>query len=493
MVAPLRVAPTPTPESDPAAEARHARRVLAVTTLGITFVVINGSSVNVGLPSMSAHFDVAASTADWFLVAFMLANTASILVFGRISDMLGRKRIYLAGLAAFVVLSVLSVFAPNAGVLIALRVLQGIAAATTVTNTAALIADASPPNRLARGLGLNLTAAAVANTIGPTVGGVLITAFGWQSVFLINVPFGIAAIVLGAYVLKDTHRAGAAREKFDYAGAGLSAAGLAALLYGVNRVSFGGIADPGVIVFIGSGVVLLAAFVVVETRVAHPLVDVSLVRDWGRACAYGAAFFNSFSRAGVVVLVVLHEQIVGDRTPAEAGIVVMVMAIAMMVASPIAGRLSDSYAARGLSALGGLALVVGLTGLAVFIRDDSPVVTMVWLAVVGAGIGLFTAPNTTSIMAGVAPNRRATANAVRSMLFNSAQALGTTVSLLVVAASGLSSYAGTVSNPLVEAGFQRGLFVLAGSALLALVLAIIRGGPWLARIPVGRERAGAGS
>jgi EmrB/QacA subfamily drug resistance transporter len=454
--------------------------VLSVTTLGITFVIVNGSSVNVALPAMSAYFDVQANTADWFLLAFMLANTASILVFGRISDMLGRKRIYLGGLAVFVLLSAASVFAPNATVLIILRVLQGIAAATTVTNTAALIADAFPPHRLARGLGMNLTAAAVANTIGPTVGGVLITAFGWQSIFLINIPFGLAAIILGARVLSGKRHVPATPEKFDFAGAALSAAGLVALLYGVNRISVSGIGDPVVIVSIIAGILLLVAFVLVETRVAHPLVDIALVRNWGRACAYGAAFFNSFSRAGVVVLVVLHQQIVGHRTPAEAGLVVMVMALAMMVSTPFAGRLSDTYSARTLSGIGGLSLVIGLTGLAVFISDNSLITVSAWLIVVGFGIGFFTTPNTTSIMSGITPNRRATANAIRSMLFNSAAALGTTVSLLTVTASGVQTYASTDSDPRVQMGFQIGMGVLAASALVALILALSRGGGWKA-------------
>lgn len=455
--------------------------MLAVATLGLMFVIINGSSVNVALPAMSAYFDVQANTADWFLLAFMLANTSSILVFGRISDMLGRKRIYLGGIAVFVVLSVLTVFAPNATVLIILRALQGVAAATTVTNTAALIADAFPPNRLAHGLGLNLTAAAVANTIGPTVGGMLITAFGWQSIFLINVPFGIAAIALGARVLADKHLAPSAHERFDYTGAVLSAVGLASLLYGVNQISVGGLAAPRVLVFIPTGVVLLGAFVVVESRVAHPLVDVTLVRNYARACAYGAAFFNSFCRAGTVVIVVLHQQIVGHRTPAEAGFVVMVMAAAMMIGAPLAGRLSTRYSARTLSSFGGFVLVAGMVGLTLCVDNDSLASVMACLAVIGFGIGLFTTPNTTSIMAGVVPHRRATANAVRSVLFNSAQALGTTVSLLVLTASGVESYAVTATDPRVREAFQLDMGVLAASAVLAMILALARGGSWFVR------------
>ena len=461
-----------------AEESRQGMRVLGVTTLGLMFVIINASSVNVALPSMSEDFDVRPQTADWFLLAFMLSNTAAILAFGRVSDMLGRKRIYLGGLAVFVTLSVLAAFAPNAATLIVLRALQGIAAATTVTNTAALIADAFPPHLLAYGLSLNLTAAAVGNSIGPTVGGLLITLFGWQAIFLINVPFGIAAVVLGARVLPADRTRAEPSDPFDYLGAGLSAAGLAAVLYGVNQISARGVSDPRVWIWLGSGLALLIAFVVAEIRSAHPLVDVELVRTFSRACAYGAAYFNSFCRAGLVILVVLQQQIVAHRSAAQAGAVIMVMAIAMMVGAPVSGRLSSVYTARTLSFVGAGGLVVGCAGLMLAVGSRSLPIVGLWLVLAGLGIGLFTTPNSTAIMSGIAPNRRATANAIRSVLFNSGQAIGTTIALLLVAGSGVDSYADQLDSPQVRQGFQIGYGVFLASVAIAMVLAVARGGPW---------------
>lgn len=467
------------PEDERAAK-RQGMRVLSVTTLGLMFVIINGSSVNVALPDMSADFGVGPATADWFLLAFMLANTASILAFGRVSDMLGRKRIYLWGMAAFVTLSVLAAFAPTAGIFILLRALQGVAAATTVTNTAALIADAFPAHLLAYGLSLNMTAAAVANSIGPTVGGALITAFGWQSIFLINVPFGIAAVVLGIRVLPRERRRTGPREHFDIPGAVLSALALAAILFGVNQISATGIEDPVVWISLGSGVLLLAAFILVELRTREPLIDLALVRTFSRACAYGAAAFNSFCRAGLVILVVLQQQIVAHRSAAEAGFVIMVMAIAMMIGAPVAGRLSNRFTARTLSAVGGAALVIGCLGLMFLVGSRSLGWVCFWLFIAGLGIGLFTTPNSTAIMTGIAPNRRATANAIRSVLFNSGQAIGTTIALLLVAGSGVTSYADQVDSPAVRTGFQIGYLVFMLSAVVAFVLSVARGGPWRA-------------
>lgn len=469
--------PPAIPFDDQAAK-RQGMRVLSVTTLGLMFVIINGSSVNVALPDMSADFAVGPATADWFLLAFMLANTASILVFGRVSDMLGRKSIYLWGLAAFVTLSVLAAFAPNAGIFIALRALQGVAAATTVSNTAALIADAFPSHLLAYGLSLNLTAAAVGNSIGPTVGGALITAFGWQSIFLINVPFGIAAVLLGIRVLPREDRRTGPRERFDVPGAALSALSLGAILFGVNQISASGIGDPRVWLFLGAGVALLIAFIATELRTREPLIDLALVRSFSRACAYGAAYFNSFCRAGLVMLVVLQQQIVAHRSAAEAGFVIMVMAIAMMIGAPVAGRLSNTFTARSLSAVGGGGLVVGCFGLMFLVGSRSLWQVCFFLFVGGLGIGLFTTPNSAAIMTGIAPNRRATANAIRSVLFNSGQAIGTTIALLLVAGSGVESYADQVDSPAVRLGFQIGYGAFTASAVIAFVMAIARGGPW---------------
>lgn len=466
---------------------RRCRRALSVTTLGLMLVLVNATSLNLALPALSGSFQVPAATADWFLVAFMLANTASILVFSRISDMLGRRTIYLGGLACFTAISLLCAFAPNASVLIVLRVLQGVAAATTVTNTTAILTDVFPPDRLVHGLSLNITAASIAQMIGPALGGLLVTFADWHALFLVNVPIGVVAVVLGSRLLPKIPRARGPRERFDVAGAVLSSAGLAVLLFGINRIGPWGAADPRVVAAIVLGVALLVAFVLVERRISAPLLDLQLVRRPGRGQAYGAAFFNSFCRAGVVVLVGLHQQMVEHRTALEAGFIVMPLALLMMLCAPLSGRLSLRWSARTLSSLGALLVVVGIVGLAAQLAlPDAPLVLMaVCLGLIGAGTGLFTAPNTGSIMAGVSSDRRAVANGIRSMLFNSAQAAGTAVALLILTSwlgsSGVASYAANADDLAVRFGFAVAALAMGLAAFAGLVLSLARGGPWRAR------------
>lgn len=461
--------------------------VLIVTTLGLFTVIVVGAAVVVALPAMSRHFGVSAATANWFVLAFMLGNASSILVCGRVSDLLGRRRVYLVGILAFVIVSVLIVFAPNAGILIALRALQGIAAATTVTNSAALVADAFPANRVGLALGLNLTASATANTLGPAVGGTLTTAFGWEYIFLIGVPFGFAALFLGARCLSESRGIRAAREPFDYAGAALSSLGLAALIFGVTQVSVSGWLNPIVIVSLTLGAAALAAFVIIESCVASPLVDLTLIKSAVRACAYSAAFFSSFSRAGALSLIALQLQIVSGRTPAEASLAIGAMALLTVIGAPISGRMSSSLrGAQYLSRIGALLTALGLTGFVFGWGADSLPAVVSWSALLGFGVGLFTPPNTTIIMSGVSTDRLSTANAVRSMLFNTAQALGTTVSLLILSAAGLHTYAEVVTDTHIVTGFQVGFAVLLLSALCSLTLSFARARTAPARFAEGR-------
>lgn len=459
--------------------------VLWVTSFGLLLMLINSTSVSVALPQLSAAFDAPASVADWFLVAFMLASTASVLIFGRISDMVGRKRLYLWGLAAFMVASLLAVFAPNAGLFIASRVLQGVSAAVVMSNNTAIVTDVFPQERLAHALSINLTAAAVGNTIGPAVGGALLAALGWQAVFLVNIPFGIAALLLGVRILPERRVVTERRERFDLAGGVLSAGGLSCILYALNRASSHGAGDAVFVCALSAGLVLLAGFIVAESRVRDPLVDIALVRDVRRACAYAATFFNSFARAGVTVLVVLHQEVVGHRGPAGAGLVVTVMAVAMTVTTPAVGQLSRVLTWRAISATGGALIVLGALGLASTTSVTSLVTAALWLTVFGLGLGLFSGPNTAAIMWGVPDERRTIANAVRAMLFNSAQAISTSVCLLVVSTSGISSYAARSPGHGLIRAFTSAYLVCAAAAVLSLVFAVARGGPWSRRAEQG--------
>jgi EmrB/QacA subfamily drug resistance transporter len=339
-------------------------KVLSVTSLGNLLVFTNTTSVNVALPAISADLAVSAATADWFLLSFMVSMTMFVMVFGRISDILGRRRLYLGGLVVMTLASVAAALAQEPGMLIAMRLLQGVAAASIITNANAQVADAFPPRLLATGLSVNVMMASVASVLGPGLGGVLVTAWGWRSLFLVNVPFGMLGVLLGVKVLRSARAEEAARERFDVAGAAISAGGLAALLLGINRSSVWGWADPRVFLLMGSSLLAFVIFAMVERKVAHPLVDVSLIHDRSRGLAYCTALLMSLAQSGVVVMVALHEQLVRQASAAAAGVAAVPVALALAVCSPVGAQLSRLLSARSVSSLGAACATAGYAMLA---------------------------------------------------------------------------------------------------------------------------------
>ena len=196
----------PRPGEAAAADARYAWRVFSVTTLGVILTAVNSSTLDVALPTVARHFNATPSQASWILLSYMLVNTVLILAFGRLADLLGRRLLYIAGLAVFTVASLGCGFAPSADVLIVLRALQAVGAASVVTNTTALLVDAFPPRLLSIGLGMNITAISASQVAGPLVGGAMVTWFGWRAVFLFNVPTGLVGVVWGLIVLRRMPR-----------------------------------------------------------------------------------------------------------------------------------------------------------------------------------------------------------------------------------------------------------------------------------------------
>lgn len=461
----------------------HAWRVLAVTVLGLLLIQIPTSAVHVALPEISADLGADSRTADWFALATMLGLTSCILGFSRLSDLFGRRQLFLAGVTVAVVTSLASAAADHSALLILARALNGVAAAAVIATTTAQVTDAFPPRLLATGLSLQIMVASVATVMGPVIGGAVVSAAGWRWIFLISVPFGVASVAWGWFVLRAPRPGELVRERFDVAGGALSALALSALVLAVNGVS-GGDVRPSALVWLAVAVVAGLGFVGVERRTNSPLVDLSLAADRARGLAYGAAMCMQLTVAALTVLVALHEQLVHDLSAAEAGLRVAPLALAMVVASPVAGALSRALSARVLSSVGAGLTTVGAALFAFYSRTGADVaVLVVGLALVGVGNGLFTAPNTASIMAGLPFHHRGVANGIRSVLFNSAQALGTAGALVVVSAflaqQGISGYGSRVQLPeALSAGFSAAAVGASVVGAAALGCSLGRGGPW---------------
>lgn len=471
-------------DSEPGA--RYAWRVLSVTSIGVLLTGVNTSTLTVALPVVSGHFKATPSQANWILLSYMLVNTVLILAFGRVADLFGRRRMYIFGLFVFTTSSLLCVLAPNVESLIGLRVAQGVGAAAIISNTSALLTDAFPPRMLSMGLGLNVTVASAGQIAGPVIGGALVTAFGWRAVFLLNVPSGALGLVWAGLTLRKV-RQNANPESFDFPGAILSFIMISGL---VIALSSGGTRGWGSNLVVTTGCLSLAAFIsflVVQKNRKHPLVDLALFQERERAMAYASAFIMAIARYAVMLLCSLFFQSVQGMTPFDAGLRVTPMAVGIMITAPIAGRLARDLSSRVLSTSGITITAGGLLVLFLNLTITVPYPYMcVGLLLVGIGTGMFNTPNTSAIMASVAPERRGIANGLRSTLQNSGFLISTALALAIVTTplsdtQKAAVYAGAFAGiPIGEAGqlltgYRSAFFALFLVAIVAGVVSAMRG------------------
>lgn len=460
--------------------------VLSVTGLGVMLTLLNVGTLNVALPVVAKHFHASAITANWILLSYMLFNTIFILIFGRLADMFGRRRLYILGLSVFTVVSLLIGLAPNIWVLLSLRVVQAAGGAIVITNTTPLLTDAFPEKLLSKGLGLNVLISSVAQLAGPLIGGFFATTLGWQWVFWFNVPFGIVGVVWALFTLRSTPTR-ASRERFDTAGNILIFIALGGAILALSEGSTLGWTHPVVLAGLAAFVVFTPIFLRVEWTSQSPLMNLHLFGQRRYAMAYTAAFLNAFARTAVVLLMALYYQTLNHDTAFTAGLAVLPVTLGMIILSPIAGSLASRWDARLLSSVGLALSGVGVLILMVIIgANGSTVAASIGMFLVGGGSALFMTPNTSSIMTTIDKAHRGSANGLRSMLQNMGQVVSTALSLMIVTAalppslqqaiySGNNAVVPHAYMGLVVDGFRAALLAMLVATILGIFASLSRG------------------
>jgi EmrB/QacA subfamily drug resistance transporter len=462
---------------------RYAWRVLSVVGMASILTALGSSSLNVALPDVVRHFDAGAAAASWMLLSFMLANTVLMVVFGRLADLFGRRALYLWGLATYTGASLALGFAPGAWWVVGLRVVQAAGGAMLLTNSAALLADAFPRRHLARGMGIYIASFSVAQLVGPTLGGFLSHRLGWQWVFWYNVPLGLVCLAWGAVALRRAPTAGRGRG-LDVPGNLLVLVSLGGLLFGLSQAGDLGWTHPAVLVGVVGFAVLVPVFVLVERRSRNPVVDLGLVTERGFGLGLTASFLAMMARVAVVLLVALFYQAVHGEDPVTAGLRVLPLSVAMLVASASAGLLHARLSAPAVALLGNVVSTVGLAVLAVSVPATAGYAAVCCgMVVLGVGGGLFMPANTTALMDGVPAQRLGIVNAMRLMVQNIAVVVSTALSLSLVtsplpAALRPAVFAGTLSRVAPEGvgqlvtGYRIGLGAMTALSLLAVAASV---------------------
>jgi EmrB/QacA subfamily drug resistance transporter len=413
--------------------------VIATVCLGTFMGALDSSIVTVAYPTFTATFRVPVSLVQWVGVAYLLASSSLVAIFGRISDMVGHKRIYVAGFTVFLAGSVLCGAATGIGALIAFRALQAVGSAMLVANSVAILSYTVGGARMGTALGLLETAVSVALVVGPVLGGLLIQVSTWRMIFYINVPVAIGATLLARRTLPPLEGLGG-RGRFDVAGALTFGVGLGALLLGASLGPVIGWAAATVDVLLGTGTVLLIAFVAIERRVPSPMLDLSLFynrrfagANAAKVCAYAASFT-------VVFVIPFYLQQVLRYAPGAVGIAMTPMPAALAAGSLLGGPLSDRAGSHVLAPLG---MAIAPVGGALFMLVSpargywSLAAAMV---VMDFGMGLFIAPNDAVIMNSAPRDKQGVAGGVLAMM----RAIGM-ITGLTVAATIMQSRLGPVA------------------------------------------------
>jgi EmrB/QacA subfamily drug resistance transporter len=463
-----------------AVPSRNAWWTLSVVTMASVLMGLGGNSLNVALPAVVRHFRAGSVQASWILLSFMLANTVLIIVFGRFADMFGRRAMYLAGLAAYTLGSLLLGLAPTAWTVVGLRVLQAAGAAMLLANSAAILTDVFPRRHLGRAMGVYTAGFSIAQLAGPTLGGVLVDDFGWRWVFWYNVPFGLLCLAWGAAVLRPAEPARGERG-VDVPGNILILAGLGGLLFGLSQAGDLGWTSPLVLSGVGMFAVLLPVFITVERRSPHPVVDTALFRDPPFAWGILATFLDVTARIGAVLLMALFFQAVQADDAVTAGLKVLAMPAIAVIASTGSGFLQRGIDPRTIAALASALTTLGLLVLLVTVSPHTgywPI--MLGLMLMGAGSGAFLPANATALLRALPSHRLGIVNAMRLMIMNIGIVISTALAFPIITApvpaplrdhvfAGTLSQVSTSGVEQLVTGYRYALALMATLSALAML------------------------
>jgi EmrB/QacA subfamily drug resistance transporter len=368
--------------------------------LGVLMSTLDSSIVNIALPTLVKQLHTTFPVIQWVVLSYLVVITAAMLGIARLGDMIGKKRIYMIGLGIFSTGSLLCGLSPTVGWLIGFRALQGTGAVMMTSLSLAIITEIFPPEERGRALGIIGSIVSIGIALGPSVGGVLVGLVSWRSIFLVNVPIGVAAI-LAVWKMVPNLPPRTQDRHFDLPGALVVFATLAAYALGMTLGQSRGFQDGLILVLLGASAAGLVAFVAVESRMKQPMLDLRLFADpvFGINLLMGLLVFVVM--AGMFIFPFFLELVKGYPTE-QVGLMLVAVPALMGIVAPPAGTLSDRFGPRAISLLGLLVIAGACLAISTLHQDVTVWGFVLRLALLGFGIGMFQSPNNSAVM-GAAP------------------------------------------------------------------------------------------
>jgi EmrB/QacA subfamily drug resistance transporter len=469
-----------------------------VVALGVFMPVLDTTVVAVALPQMQSYFHTDRATINWVATGYFLAQAAVIPITGYLSDRIGAKSVFLGALALFAVGSGLCAIAPTEQLLIAFRVLQGIGGGALFPITFAITFRVFPPAERGAAAAVTSVPVLLAPTFGPTVGGWLTTTFDWRAIFLVNLPVGVIALVLGRFVLRgrdgdatSTLQDGArsaplapepARQRLDVPGLVLAMAGFTSLVYGISEAGNTSWTNQTVVVALIVGSSLLVAFVFTALRTSDPVLDVRLFRNPTFTMANVLLWsISAFLFSTLFLLPIFFQQVQG-HTPLQSGAYFILQGVATAAATVLSGWLYNRVGPRILAVLGFALITIGTIGCTQLSVETTWQSLQVWLVLRGLGLGLAMTPLSTLALAIVSNRQLARASSLVNVMRQVAGAIALSV-LTTYFASQTAAHMTTQPFPVAATAALNDVFLVAllGCALSTVLALFLGRDPNLAR------------
>jgi EmrB/QacA subfamily drug resistance transporter len=404
--------------------------ILTAVMLGTFMTPLDASIVNTVLPSVTAFFHTEISIVQWVPTVYLLAICCLILLYGRLGDMIGYKRIFLYGLAAFTVTSILCGSSQNIWMLIAFRAVQGLAASMIMAVGFAIVTAAFPPTERGKALGIYAIGIAVALGLGPTLGGLIAEHLSWRYVFFINVPIGIAALLWGSRVIpRGSTRPG---QRLDLAGALTAFVFLLTLLLYANRGEDWGWASPLPLTLLAVAVVSGVLFFWIERTSKQPMLNLALFANRVFSFASLSALLSFMALYALIFLTPFYLVYVLHYSILKVGLVMAASPIVTLIVAPLSGAASDRIGTRVFAVCG---MCIAALGLFFFsgLQESATAFDVAWrLAVTGLGVGIFQSPNNSTIMGAVPPRQLGIASGILAAMRNMGMVLGIAVAGVIL-------------------------------------------------------------
>ncbi|HEY9060090.1 MAG TPA: MFS transporter [Pseudobacteroides sp.] len=404
--------------------------ILINISISIFMATLDGSIVNIALPTMAEKFSSNISSIQWVVNAYLLAISVLLLVWGKMADIYGKKRIFMIGFIIFTVGSGLCGVSNSLLMLVIFRVIQAIGASSMMALSQGIVTSIFAPGERGKAFGITGSSVAIGSLAGPTLGGILVDSLGWHSIFLVNIPIGIIGILCTYFIIPEIKEE-PDNKSFDILGALLFAGSILLLFMGFLFLQDQKISNVGFGLMIVASLVLMASFIIHEKRISYPLLDFSLFKIKLFLLGISTGFLSFISLNATIYFIPFYFEYVMKFSTLKAGILMSAYPLMTFIISPISGWLSDKISYRPLTIIGLSINVAVLFTISTFGTTTSTFVIVLLLALLGTGSAIFQSPNNSSVMGSVPKHQLGTAGGINALFRNLGMVSGTTISVIL--------------------------------------------------------------